>query len=158
MFSPQVLFEYYQGHKVPNPVNVTLTFKLRAEGQWLTRDAAEQNIKHFRNLLNRRLFGNACKRHGRQLRTLIVHEGTEWTRHHIHGAIELPEGWEINDFKQLVMSLWMRTRFGYREHHFEVPATAEREDCWLYYCFKKRTKLDFASSVDWANSTCFERC
>lgn len=157
MISKQDILAFYDERRVPNSINVTLTFKQYAEGQWLTREAADQNVRHFRNLLNRHLFGNAYKRFGKQLAMFVVHEGTTYTRHHIHGVIECPDGWDAKDFMKLVIRIWTQTRFGYTEHHYEVPATTERESGWVHYCLKKRTKLDFVASVDWENSPCFER-
>jgi hypothetical protein len=149
--------QFYQDHQVPNPINITLTQKQVVDGQRIDDLTSSANFRHFRNLLNRRLFGNAYKRYGRQLSMLVVREDGAWHRHHIHAIIEKPASLTTEEFIALVMECWGKTRFGYREHHFEEPADKDRETGWINYCFKKRTKGDFASSIDWANSTCFER-
>ena len=87
---------------------------------------------------------------------LVVRESGEWQRHHLHAVIEKPTNLTIEEFIATVLECWKKTRFGYKEHHFEVPADQEREKGWIRYCLKKRTKADLASSIDWVNSTCFE--
>lgn len=152
-----VIRQFYNDHRVPNPINITLTQKQIVEGQRIDDEISSANFRHFRNLLNRRLFGNAHKRHGRQLAMLVVREDGAWHRHHLHAIIEKPASLTTEEFIALVMECWGNTRFGYREYHFEEPADRDREAGWINYCLKKRTKADVASSIDWANSTCFER-
>lgn len=152
-----VIKQFYHDHRVPNPINITLTQKQIFEGQRIDDEISSANFRHFRNLLNRRLFGNAYKRHGRQLSMFVVQEDGAWQRHHLHAIIEKPASLTTEEFIALVMECWGKTRFGYREHHFEEPADQAWEAGWVNYCLKKRTKADVASSIDWANSTCFER-
>lgn len=152
-----VIKQFYNDRRVPKPINITLTQKQIVEGQRIDDEISSANFRHFRNLLNRRLFGNAYKRHGRQLAMLVVREDGAWHRHHLHAIIEKPASLTTEEFIALVMECWCKTRFGYREYHFEEPADWDRETGWINYCLKKRTKGDFASSIDWANSTCFER-
>jgi hypothetical protein len=142
---------------VPNPINITLTQKQVVDGQRIDDEISSANFRHFRNLLNSHLFGNAYKRHGRQLKMLVVREDGAWLRHHIHAILEKPSSLSIEEFIALVLDCWSKTRFGYREHHFEQPTTPDRETGWLNYILKKRTKDDLAASIDWANSTCFAR-
>lgn len=152
-----VIKQYYRDHQVPNPVNITLTQKQVVDGQHIDDATSEANFKHFRNLLNSRLFGNAFKRHGRQLSILVVRESGAWHRHHIHAVIEKPSSLTTEEFITTVIQCWTKTKFGYNEHHFEEPVDQYRATGWINYCLKKRTKTDVASSIDWANSTCFER-
>lgn len=149
--------QFYRTNPVPNPINITLTQKQVVDGQRIDDAISSANFKHFRRLLNSRLFGNAYKRHGRQLAMLVVREDEAWHRHHIHAIIEKPTSLTIEEFITLVVECWGKTRFGYREHHFEKPTDKDRETGWLNYCLKKRTKDDLPSSIDWDNSTCFER-
>lgn len=150
------LKEYYASHRVPNPINFTLTQKQIVDGQRINDEIAQQNFRHFRKLLNTHLFKNAYKRHGRQLSMLVVSEADATHRHHLHAVIERPQDMSTDHFVPLVMQYWTRTRFGYNQYHFEEPASADREVGWINYCLKKRTKADLASSIDWVNSTCFE--
>lgn len=87
----------------------------------------------------------------------MVREQSASQRHHLHLVIERPEHMQAQFFMELVMSCWRKTRYGYNEFHFEEPTTDNRKYGWIGYCLKKRTKSDLVSSVDWVNSTCFER-
>ena len=148
--------QFSNQHSVPNPVNLTLTEKQIVNGQKIDDLASEQNFRHFRNLLNSKLFKNAYRRHGKQLSMFVARECDATHRHHLHLVIEQPEHIELQFFMHMVKSCWQKTNFGYNEIHFEKPTDASREDGWIDYCLKKRTKSDLASSIDWANSTCFE--
>jgi hypothetical protein len=136
---------------------MTLTEKQIVDGQRIDALVSQQNFRHFRNLLNRHLFGNAYKRYGKQLMMFVAREGDQHHRHHLHVIIEKPDNVDTEVFVSLVMHFWSKTRFGYHEHHYECPTTEGREIGWVNYCLKKRSKEDLASSVDWENSTCFER-
>ena len=66
------------------PFAVTLTMKqarplpeIPAALLMLDRDAATQNFRHFLNLLNGRVYGNAFKRHSKRLRVIAVVEHNE---------------------------------------------------------------------------------
>lgn len=148
---------FYRDSPVPNPINITLTEKQFVEGQRIDDVISEANCRHFLNLLNRRIFGNAHKRYKRHLSTFFVRECSAWHRHHLHAIIEKPSTLTTEEFIAMVIECWTKTKFGYYEHHFEEPADTDRVLGWLNYCLKKKTKADVASSIDWANSTCFER-
>jgi hypothetical protein len=152
-----VIKQFYQDHRVPNPINITLTERQIVDGQHIDDTTSEANCKHFLNLLNRRLFGNAHKRYGRSLSTFMVREHGAWQRHHIHAIIEQPNTLTTEEFMALVLECWTKTKFGYYQIHFEQPADQDRSSGWVNYCLKKRTKADLASSIDWGNSTCFQR-
>lgn len=81
------LKHFYLTHPVPNPINITLTQKQVVDGQRIDDEISSANFRHFRNLLNSHLFGNAYKRHGRQLAMLVVRENGAWHRHHIHAIL-----------------------------------------------------------------------
>jgi hypothetical protein len=149
--------DFYSENPIPNPLNVTLTQKQVVDGHRIDDTLSEQNFRHFRNLLNRKVFGNAYTRHGRQLGLLVVRENSALQRHHLHAIIEIPERIPYPEFCDLMRSCWSDTRFGYHQVHFERPETKARVNGWQSYCLKKRSKDDFASSIDWVNSTCFER-
>ncbi|MBM1222536.1 hypothetical protein JQU17_20185 [Ponticoccus sp. SC2-23] len=117
---------------------------------------SEQNFRHFRNMLNKAIFGNSYKRFGKQLSMLVVREHDSTHRHHIHAIIEQPENRPLSRFIYDIDQCWQRTRFGYKQIHIEKPDGPEREDGWLFYSLKSRTKVDFSSAIDWQNSTCFE--
>lgn len=151
------LKNYYKENPVPNPINITLTQKQIVDGQRIDDAVSAANFRHFRNLINRRLFGNTYKRYNRQLKMFVVREHGSWHRHHIHAIIEKPQNLTTEEFIVVALECWLRTRFGYREYHFEQPESEERQAGWVNYCLKTRSKDDLVASIDWENSTCFER-
>lgn len=158
MTSKNHFFNYYFKHRIPNPVNFTLTQKQTVEGKWIDDQISEQNFRHFRNVLNKQLFGNQYCRYGKGLKMFVIRESDTRHRHHLHGVIEKPDNMDSDDFIELVKSIWSKTKYGYLHTHFEEPSTIEREIGWIDYCLKERTKIDLSSSIDWVNSTCFELC
>jgi hypothetical protein len=59
---------------------------------WIPIDEAQSKkaFRHFINLLNRAVYGNAVHRHGKRLRVIGVVEKDGDGRWHIHAAIEPP--------------------------------------------------------------------
>jgi len=149
---------YYSAHAIENPVNITLTEKQLVAGQRLDHMSSEQNFRHFRNKLNKRVYGNASTRHGKTLKMFVVRESDAVHRHHIHCVIGRPEHMTIEEFMTEVWACWTSTRFGHKQLHYEAPETEERVQGWISYCLKARTKDDYSTSIDWINSTCFETC
>ena len=139
--------------KVNNPLNVTFTQKQRVNGQILDNISSEQNFKHFKNRLNKRVFGNGYRRFNKQLEMLVIREGTSQIRHHLHCVIEQPKRFGFNEFVSLIKTEWLNTKFGYNHIHIEKPTTQERVDGWLDYIMKDRTKIDLSTSIDFENST-----
>ena len=66
--------QFYNQNPVPNPINLTLTEKQAVNGQKIDDLASEQNLRHFRNLINTKLYKNAYKRHRKQLSMFVVRE------------------------------------------------------------------------------------
>lgn len=145
--------EFIRSKRVVNPLNVTLTELQICGGIRLDDIISEQNFRHFRNVLNRKVFGNGYRRFGKELQMLVVREVSTNQRHHIHCVIELPQRYEFQTFKNLIFDVWRSTDFGYEEIHIEKPSSKEREDGYLGYIMKKRTKVSFEQSIDWMNSS-----
>ena len=156
MLSPNDFKSYYLNHRVPNPVNITLTQKQFVDGVWLDDLRSEQNFRHFSNKLNSAIYGTKFKRFGKKLSMFVIRENDASHRHHLHCIIEHPEHVAEPIFYLRVKSCWTSTRFGYNQIHFEQPNSAERELGWVNYCLKRRTKALYSDSIDWSNSTCFE--
>ena len=110
MPTPQDLKAYYLDHRVPNPVNVTLTQKQCVDGEWLDDLRSEQNFRHFANKLNSRVLGARFKRFGKRLAMLVVRESDATHRHHLHCIIERPEHLSEPLFFFHVKSCWTSTR------------------------------------------------
>lgn len=145
--------QFIRKNRVVNPLNVTLTEKQRFNGIRLDDITSEQNFRHFRNVLNRKVFGNGYRRFGMELQMLVIREVSVNHRHHIHCIIELPQRYELVTFVNLINDVWSKTDFGYDEVHIEKPSSQQREDGWLEYIMKKRTKVSFEQSIDWMNSS-----
>src|SRR5262249_10884922 len=111
---------------------VTLTLK-QARRSALPNDAAsgiwvevndvqcKNAFRHFMNLLNRAIYRNAVRRHGKRLRVIpvvergAILENETFGRWHIHAAIEPPSHLADAEFETLIRDCWQRTDWGYRE-------------------------------------------
>ena len=156
MPTPSNYKSYYLEHRVPNPVNITLTQRQVIDGQWITDTLSQQNFRHFANKLNTKCYGIQFKRYGTKLSMFVVREQDQTHRHHIHCVIERPQHIPATDFILLAQNCWTSTRYGYQQSHFEFPTTEQRELGWIDYCLKTRTKTVYSNCIDWSNSTCFE--
>lgn len=154
--SPQLnesIRDFIKDNKVPNPLNVTLTEKQTFNGFFIDDFSSEQNFRHFRNILNTKVFGNGYRRFGNQLQMLVVREVSGGGRHHLHCVIEQPNRYGFDEFTLLISESWNKTNYGYRQIHIEKPSSQYREDGWIDYILKDRTKISLESSIDWTNST-----
>jgi hypothetical protein len=133
-------------------LNVTLTMKQKVDEFWLDEISVDRNVRYFKNILNRKVFGNSYQRFNQQLKMLFVKEYSEDKRHHIHSVIEIPKRFEEEDFKELILDCWNRTLFGYSQSHIENPTSKLREVGWISYIMKSKTKVDLSESIDWGNS------
>ena len=136
-----------------NPCAVTLTLKrgLMNNGAYVKIDAirASENIKHFRNRLNRSLLGRAATRNGRGLACFAVYEGTTVVLPHCHLCLDRPDDIAIERYVAEIEKAWHATDFG--NHHVDIRPCYDF-DGWLEYMTKRQTKSDFASSIDWNNT------
>ena len=161
--------KWLREYKFNNPINVTLTEKQRVKSHckefvfdtinqksiknitqniYLDDEKSEQNFRHFRNLLNSKVFGNGFKRFNKQLKMLVVREYSQNLRHHIHCIIEQPIRYSYLEFNFLIHKLWNKTQFGYSNVHIEKPTSHEREVGWFNYIMKDNVE----NSVDWNNT------
>ena len=144
---------FVTSNRVTNPINVTFTQKQSVNGFRVDDVVSEKNFKHFKNKLNTKLFGNGYKRFNKQLQMLVVREVSSNHRHHLHCIIEQPHRIGFDQFTHLIETVWKSTDFGYEEIHIEKPSSQLREDGWLSYIMKDRTKVNLSTSVDWINSS-----
>ena len=126
---------------------VTLTLK-QARRSALPNDAASRiwvevndvqcknAFRHFMNLLNRAIYRNAVRRHGKRLRVIAVVEKDIDGRWHIHAAIEPPSHLADAEFETLIRDCWQRTDWGYRE--IQLGQNADRG--WIDYMLKPGQK------------------
>ena len=131
------------------PFAVTLTLK---QVRWnvdggivaLTGDLASRNVRHFLNVLNKRVYGSAAQRHGKRLRSLATFEGSSGKRLHCHMMIDCPRPELVEHFPSMVASAWASTDWGDRQ--IDVQPC---DQGWLTYMTKLRDKPDFAAAFDW---------
>ena len=113
----------------------------------LDRDTATQNFRHFLNLLNGHVYGNAFRRHGKRLRVIAVLEHDDTTRWHYHAAIDCPPHMKPETFKAVISDCWARTDWGHREMSIKAGA----DNGWVRYMLKSRTKDQYDLCIDWLN-------
>jgi len=97
---------------------------------------AEKNFAFFMRLLNRRVYGKAYARHGKQLRVIAVIEKSEFGRYHIHAALEPPVHLDHEQFEATIRECWLKTDWGYDEGLVRPNADAG----WIGYMLKQRQK------------------
>ena len=79
------------------------------------------------NLLNKKIYGNRFSRYGLKLEVFPVIEKSTEGRLHYHLIVESPVDIHFDRFNHIVHTLWMTTRFGYREHHIDQTI----DDGWI---------------------------
>ena len=149
----ETIRDFVTQNRVTNPINVTFTEKQSLNGLKIDNVVSERNFRHFRNKLNTKLFGNGYRRFNKQLQMLVVREVSSNLRHHLHCIVEQPHRIGFEEFTHLIETVWKSTDFGYEEIHIEKPSSQLREDGWLSYIMKDRTKVNLSTSVDWINSS-----
>lgn len=139
----------FQTTNFKNPVAVTLTMKqccvFNGSRFPLTDTGATQNLRHFRNLVNRKIFGKAGVRKKRQMNCYAFVENKN-VRPHYHLCLDKPDDMTMEQFTVIIHRAWSKTYFGYYE--IDVKAC---DSGWISYMMKDKTKLVFADSIDWLN-------
>jgi hypothetical protein len=123
---------------------VTLTMKQNNNGVTLDTVTASQNLRHFLNVLNQTVFGNAYRRYGKKLKVIPVIEMSAWDRLHYHLSLEKPDFISEERFNQLITSSWMKTDFARRE----IDVQKIYSSGWTSYCLKGRDPLQ---AIDFEN-------
>lgn len=111
----------------------------------LTQTDAQQNLRHFLNVLNRKVYGNRV-RHGHKLNCIPVIEGGQQTRRHYHLCLEQAPNMTFEEFAILVVETWRSTTWGYRQVDIQ-PC----DGGWVGYMAKLKTKSSYGDSIDWTN-------
>jgi hypothetical protein len=151
----EAYFRWIDTIHIKNGVNITLTAKQSVGLFRLDQLSLSRNIRYFKNMLNRKVFGNAFKRFGKQLSMLFVHEQSALDRLHVHGVLERPERISFEKFKRLIEECWKKTLFGYDQTDIKNPTTFGEVVGWKNYIMKKKSGIDFSGSIDLENSSCF---
>lgn len=148
------LRQWVQLDRWTHPFAATLTLKQRIGGdggvssaaETLTPEIASRNLRHFLNVLNKRVYGTAAQRFGKRLPVFPVLEGGGGKRLHYHLAIDCPRDDLLEAFPAMIVTEWRKTLWGY-DQSLVTPCDAG----WFTYMTKLRDKPDFASSIDWMN-------
>ena len=132
-----------------NPVAITMTMK---QGQIingrlvsLSPDLCSQNLRHFRNVLNRKAFGKASRK--RKMKCVAVLEQSADGSYHYHLAMDRPDRFGDFRFQHLTVAVWHETRWGHRQTSYKRAADSD----WVDYMCKLRTKASYLDAFDWAN-------
>ena len=123
---------------------VTLTMKQNRNGLALDRIIASQNLRHFLNVTNQKVFGNAFRRYGSKLKVLPFVELSAWDRLHYHLSIQKPDHIQENEFFEIIKTSWLKTDFCRKE--LEVKKIYSNG--WLSYCLKSE---DSTQAIDFEN-------
>ena len=138
----RVLLDFLKGIHWENPFAVTLTMTTNV---W--RDVS-QNFRHFMNRLNQRLLGNSFRLSGKSLRVLPIVEGDSIINPHYHCVIDNPFPDRDMEFVNSVRHAWWKTELRKPEVHVEKM----KDDGWIDYIMKRRSKTSVMDSVDWQNT------
>jgi len=133
---------------------VTLTLKQKVwingdkgrHGVTLTPEDASRNLRHFLNVMNKRVYGSSSRRFGNRLPVIAILEGGGTERLHYHLIMDCPEDKLVEVFPSMVAEIWRSTSWGYDQVRVE-PC----DEGWVSYITKLRDKPDFGLSIDWMN-------
>jgi len=140
----QHIRNYLENIDLSRFIGVSLTMKHNVDGQVLDSFSSSQNLRHFMNLLNKQIYGNRFSRYGLKLEIFPVLEKSVGGRLHYHMVVESPLDLDYDRFNHIVHTLWMTTKFGYREVHIDKSI----DDGWIKYITKFHHTED---QVDWEN-------
>ena len=143
--------------------DLTLTLKQARKTddglRWIRTDEYQcrEAFRHFMNLLNRAVYGNAYRRNFKKLRVLpILEKASEDDRNrqlrgrwHFHAAIEPPTHIEADRFKTLIQECWYKVDWGY----CEICVRPNANHRWIDYMLKERQKSAFET---WSDCICWE--
>ena len=125
-------------------LSVTLTMKQVVNNEYLDQEKSVTNFRHFLNLLNKRVYGNAHKRFKKSVSVIPVLEKPFYGRFHYHLILEKPTHIPQNTYELMIVDCWTKTRFGY----YEVDVKNIYSNGWTDYITKFVSETD---TVDWVN-------
>ena len=126
-------------------MTLTLRQAIICNGTWvsLSQYDASRNLRHFLNLLNKKVFRSAKKC---SLGCYSVLEGDDDIRKHYHLLLEMPESVTVEKYAYLIQNLWSQTLWGYNK----VDVKSANEG-WLRYMSKYKNKTVYSDAIDWEN-------
>ena len=149
------LLDFFKIRAWTNPHAVTLTLRQGTfvGGHWrrLTRLDAQQNLRHFRNVLDKQLL-----RHGLSKNAILfflpIFEGRDnRTRPHNHLMLDVSASVDTQTLRSIIRHAWGRTDWGHKRITVDYCRNPQG---WLEYITKLRSKENYADSIDWMNYSC----
>lgn len=138
-------YKSYLGQiNLENALSVSLTMKQRIGFEKLDDINACQNFRHFMNILNCSVYGNAFKRYQKRLGVVPVLENSSSDRLHYHLVLERPTFITLSEFNDLIVSSWEKTKFGYAE----IDIQNIYGDGWIDYITKFKFSEDQVDLVN----------
>jgi hypothetical protein len=105
---------------------------------------AKKAFKHYMNILDRRIYGPANRRHGKRLKVVPILEKSASGRWHYHAVMEPPDYMPATDFGAFAMDTWLNTPLGYG--HGQVSLNVD--EGWTHYMVKFSAKAGFEHYLD----------
>ena len=129
---------------------VTLTMRRTivsesGECSFISIDRASQNLRHFLNVMNSKIFGNAYKRFNKRVKVIPVYEQDGDTHLHFHLFIEKPDRLSDLRFESLIRTNWIKSDWGL----WSMKIRKDTDSGWLEY-ITKDTRASF-ENVDFEN-------
>lgn len=133
--------EFVLPHFNDNDFSITLTYRENASqhsSKFVPQyDKPSRDIKHFLNIINRKVYGRQYKRRQRRLKCVDVFEHTSYNGLHVHMILENPADWNIPEAEKiaLILKAWSSMQCcGYFKANCVEHVT--ELDRWVGYCFK----------------------
>ena len=127
---------------------VTRTCADSGTRHFVGREQYAQNLRHFLNVLNKRVYGNAAQRGMKRLRVIPVFEQHQSGRYHLHLAIDRPPHVDEPTFTSMISETWHKTSLGYRN----IKVVPHADSGWIGYILKRRSKNGpLTDAIDWAS-------
>jgi len=133
--------EYVLPYFKNNDFAITLTYR-ETDSQHSSKyvpnyQKTSQDIKHFLNIINKKVYGRQSRNYKRRLKCVNVFEFNSSTGLHVHMALENPEDWHIPDAEKasLILNAWMSMKCSGSENANKLIRIYEISG-WINYCFK----------------------
>lgn len=138
--------KYLSNINLHNTLAFTGTYKQNGDYGYIDKTRCSRNNRHFFNVINKKVYGNATKRFNKKLSTIPVIELSKNNRYHAHMIIEVPDRKYISnqEFYLLLKTTWNNLDYGYNE----VRIVTNIDVGWLNYITKFKSSID---DPDWEN-------
>lgn len=138
-----------------NDFAITLTYR-ETDSQHSSKyvpnyQKASQDIKHFLNIINRKVYGRQFKSHKKRLKCVNVFELNTSTGLHVHMVLENPEDWHIPEAEKasLILNAWVSMKCSGSQNANMIIHAYEINGC-INYCFKDTNYFN-TERIDVAN-------